>query len=459
MSNDTSDTKSSDTEKNPAASESRDTRKLGVVGATFLIISSLAGSGVIALPQQLAFTGSITLVSFILVTIGALFLTLIYVRAGERFDDPSPTALATTVSPVVGATCGFFYVYGNLISNVSILIAGLGYLAMFLPLLNHPMVLGITVIALIWLFVVLSLKGVGIITKVVSITVTLLLIAVVLTSILGWMEFSSAQFAENWNVSGKSDGSAIMAGFAILIFSYVGVESVATNSEQIENPKKVVPIATIVGFLIVAIFYILSTTVIEGMFAAKVIQDAPASFALSMTRIFDSEHVGEVVSLVMAVACIASFMVWGLNSVSAAKTSADNGFLPKAYSHTNRFGIPDKGLIINGVIMTVVELVLMSMGSNIAEAFAISVTISVLLLLFPYFWSGVALLKQDHREKKTSRSNMIIVAISSLFLISAFASATYDELIMVIAMGMVIPGVYAILITTRMVSVKDEDDS
>ena len=111
-------------------------KKLGMIGATFLIISSLAGSGVIALPQQLAFTGSITLISFILVTIGALFLTLVYVRAGEQFDDPSPTALATYISPLLGAQCGFFYVYGNLISNVSILIAGLGYLAMFVPQLR-----------------------------------------------------------------------------------------------------------------------------------------------------------------------------------------------------------------------------------------------------------------------------------------------------------------------------------
>ena len=75
-------------------------KKLGLAGAVFLIVSSLAGSGVIALPQQLAATGSITVISFILVTIGALFLTLVYVRAGTLFDDPSPTALAAYVNPV-----------------------------------------------------------------------------------------------------------------------------------------------------------------------------------------------------------------------------------------------------------------------------------------------------------------------------------------------------------------------
>lgn len=457
MSSDTAKQQVPSSPREPSAQKGSEVKKLGMIGATFLIISSLAGSGVIALPQQLAFTGSITLISFILVTVGALFLTLVYVRAGERFDDPSPTALATSISPIIGAQCGFFYVYGNLISNVSILIAGLGYLAIFIPELNDPIILGITIIVLIWVFVALSLRGVGIISQVVSITVTLLLIAVALTSVLGWLEFSPAQFQENWNVSGKGEGSAIMAGFAILIFSYVGVESVATNAAQIENPHKVVPIATIIGFLVVAVFYILSTTVMEGMFTAREIQDAPASFALSMEKISHSSYIGQVVSLVMAIACIASFIVWGLNSVSAAKTSADNGFLPKAYSFTNRYGIASIGLVINGVIMTVVEVVLMLMGSDIAEAFNLSVTISVLLLLFPYFWSGMALLKLDHIEKKTSRSNMIIVALSSIFIISAFASANFDELMIVIAMALIVPGIYAVLMNVKIVNVNNDD--
>ncbi|MCB2228096.1 MAG: amino acid permease [Desulfarculaceae bacterium] len=421
-------------------------KKLGLVGAIFLIVSSLAGSGVIALPQQLAATGSITLVSFLLVTAGALFLTLVYVKAGMMFDDPSPTALATYVNPVLGAKSGFFYVYGNLISNVSILIAGLGYLAIFVPALNHPIFLGITVIALIWVFVIASMRGVGVISKVVSITVTLLLISVIITAVAGWLDFDTAQFSKNWNVSGMGSGKAIMSGFAVLIFSFVGVESIATNNEQIANPQKIVPIATIVGFIIVAILYIASTTVIEGMFPAKEIQTAPASFALSMQKIFGSKVIGEITSAVMAIACIASFMVWNLSSASAAKTSADNGFLPKAYSYTNKHGIYSKGLVINGVIMTVVELILMSLGSNIAAAFNITVTISVLLLLFPYFWSGIAIVKKDIATGTKSIGNKIIVALSSIFLISAFASATLDELWLVIALVLVVIGVYALIL-------------
>jgi len=429
-----------------------DKKKLGMIGAIALIVSSLAGSGVIALPQQLAFNGSITVVSFVLVTIGALFLTLVYMRAGKRFKDSSPTGLATYVNPVLGAKSGFFYVYGNLISNVSILIAGLGYLELFLPQLKHPVILGIVVIVLIWVFVALSLRGVGIITKIVTITVTMLLLSVIITSVAGWFDFDPSQFTSNWNVGGKSNGRAIMSGFAILIFAYVGVESVANNNAHIRNPKKIVPIATITGFIIVAVIYIVSTTVIEGMFSAKEIQTAPASFALAMQKIFDSKIVGEVVSVVMAIACIASFLVWNLSSASAAKTSADNGFLPKAYSYTNKYGINSKGLVINGIIMTILQGLLMLLGSGIATAFNITVTISVLLLLFPYFWSGIALIKQEREKGTGSWSTKIIVAMSSIFIISAFISANLDELWFVIVLVMVIMAIYSIKFVPRKIN-------
>ena len=428
------------------------TKKLGLVGAIFLIVSSLAGSGVIALPQQLAQTGSITLISFVLVTIGALFLTLVYVRAGTMFDDPSPTALATYVNPVLGAKSGLFYVYGNLISNVSILIAGLGYIEMFVPALKNSFFLGITVIILIWVFIFLSLRGVGIITKIVSITVTLLLLSVITTATAGWMDFDIAIFQANWNVSGKSEGVAIMSGFAVLIFAYVGVESVATNNELIENPKKIVPLATIIGFVIVAVIYIASTTVLEGMFKAEELQEAPASFALSIEHIFDSKYAGEAVALLMAIACLASFLVWNLSSASAAKTSADNGFLPKAYAYTNKFGINSKGLIINGIVMTVLEVILMLMGSDVAAAFNITVTLSVLLLLFPYFWSGIALLKKEIESGEGKISTKIIVGLSSIFIISAFVSATLYELWLVIALVIVVMAVYSLKFTKKKTS-------
>jgi Na+/H+ antiporter NhaB len=71
----------------------------------------------------------------------------------------------------------------------------------------------------------------------------------------------------------------------------------------------------------------------------------------------------------------------------------------------------------------------------------------VLLLLFPYFWSGIALLKKEKVEGKSNLSTKIIVAISSLFICSAFVSANLDELWFVVVLVIVVMAVYSIKLT------------
>ena len=99
--------------------------------------------------------------------------------------------------------------------------------------------------------------------------------------------------------------------------------------------------------------------------------------------------------------------------------------------------------------MTVLELILMGLGSNVAAAFNITVTLSVLLLLFPYFWSGIALIKKDRDDGIKSWTTRIIVLISSIFIVSAFVSANLDELWLVIVLVMVVMAVYSITLSPK----------
>jgi len=68
-------------------------------------------------------------------------------------------------------------------------------------------------------------------------------------------------------------------------------------------------------------------------------------------------------------------------------------------------------------------------------------------LLFPYFWSGIALLKKTMEMGTKGIHNWLIVSISSIFIISAFVSATLGELWLVIALVMTVLAVYAIRLT------------
>ncbi|RLD78421.1 MAG: amino acid permease, partial [Bacteroidetes bacterium] len=69
--------------------------------------------------------------------------------------------------------------------------------------------------------------------------------------------------------------------------------------------------------------------------------------------------------------------------------------------------------------------------------------------LFPYFWSGIALLKKEIESGVSKISTKIIVAMSSIFIISAFVSATLYELWLVIALVIVVMAVYSLKFTKK----------
>ncbi|MGA5823304.1 amino acid permease, partial [Kitasatospora sp. NPDC094028] len=56
----------------------------GLPGATALVVGSIIGTGVFALPSALAPYGPIALVAFVLVTVGALALAVTFGRLSER---------------------------------------------------------------------------------------------------------------------------------------------------------------------------------------------------------------------------------------------------------------------------------------------------------------------------------------------------------------------------------------
>ena len=86
------------------------------------------------------------------------------------------------------------------VGNVAIAISALGYLAGFFPFLSStPIITCLGVIALLWLTTVANFGGPSLTGRIGSVTVWGVIIPVGLLSIIGWLWFSRAIFAEAWN--------------------------------------------------------------------------------------------------------------------------------------------------------------------------------------------------------------------------------------------------------------------
>lgn len=400
----------------------------------------MMGSGIALLPSTLASVGSISIYSWLICIVGALSLAFVFARlATKNPQEGGPIAYAGEVSPVFGFQTGVLYYHANWIGNLAIAITGVSYLSVFFPVLNNPLPAGLATIASVWLFTLVNLLGGSWVSRLCTIGLVLILIPVVGTALFGWTHFDSALYSQNWNVSAGSDGHAVITAVLICLWSFVGVESAAVSSGMVENPKRTVPLATMLGTGLAGLIYILSTQMISGMFPASEVAASGAPFALATTALFGS-WTAPFVSAFTALACFTSLGSWMMLVGEAGKRAANDGNFPKVFGETDRNGVPKKGLLIASSMMTLLMLVLMFFSSETAHAsdlFNQLTTDAVLLTMLPYFYSSINLIRF---EGMTTRNTFVMLfsGIASLFCMVALAGAEGSTLTATFIMSLII---------------------
>ena len=81
----------------------------------------------------------------------------------------------------------------------------------------------------------------------------------------------------------------------------------------------------------------------------------------------------------------------------SAKAAADDGMFPKAFARLNRHGVPGEGLVIVGILMTIVLFATIS--PTIAGQFNQIINLAVILVVVPYIYASAAVVKvlYDHK--------------------------------------------------------------
>lgn len=403
-------------------------KQIGIFGATAIVAGNMMGSGIAMLPANLAAIGSISLIGWAIAGAGALALAYVYAKLGT--DDPQqggPIAYAGEVAPILGYQTGVLYFNANWIGNLAIAITGVGYLSEFFDELNHAVPAGIASIVIIWIFTGINLLGAAWISRLVTIGVILLLIPVVLTGTVGWFFFDASQFTENWNVGSSHQGnfSAILASIILCIWAFIGVESSSVNASLVKNPKRTVPVSTMLGTCIAGGVYVLSCTAISGMFPAKEVASSTAPFSLAAGHMF-GDWAPNIVSAVVAFACLASLGSWMMLVAQAGARGAKDGTLPKIFGRENHKGIPAAGIILSSTMMTALMVILMliSKGGNAATLFGNIASIAVLLTLPAYFYSALHLLNMHGFRSRKGVVPMIASIAASIFCFIALGGAS-----------------------------------
>lgn len=365
-------------------------KKMGLVSLTLVTASNMMGSGVFMLPTNLAGIGSISLYGWVITIIGVVALALVFAK--NSLVTPRNGGIIAYANDAFGPFIGFqttiCYWISAWVGNVALLVAGVGYLSYFFPLLHNPLASSITAIVILWGFIALASLGANVAGRSQSFTAGCMLVVVLGIGFIGWFWFKPALFSEVYNSTGGSDVSAIFSAASLALWGFLGVESAVVSTGQVEKPESTVPKATVLGLLIAAVCYVSSCTVIMGLVPHQALVGSAAPFADAARYMFGA-MAGEIVSALSIIACFGSISGWLILQSEAPRAGASEGLFPRFFAEVNKNDVPVKGLIFTGVLMTAVLLTTVS--PNLAKQFQVIVLMSVFASLLPYIYALVAL--------------------------------------------------------------------
>jgi len=222
---------------------------------------------------------------------------------------------------------------------------------------------------------------------------------------------------------------------SVIIFNFLGFEVVATFAEDMENPKKEIPKALIIGGALMALFYVLPAT---GINIAMSLEDAEASgitesFMILLTKLgmnADAVRIFViVVGMMFIYTMVANITSWSFGVNSVAKYSAEDGGLPKIFAKSNKDGVPHMASILNGIVASVIViigLVLGEVSESASNLFWTFFSLSLVTLLISYIPLFLAFLKL----RKTDKTERVYKVPGSDGFIKAFAIVPFVLLIL-----------------------------
>ncbi|MBB6095162.1 arginine:agmatine antiporter [Povalibacter uvarum] len=373
-------------------------RKMSLTQATMLVAGNMIGTGVFLLPVNLAHVGGIAIFGWLIATAGVAALGLTFAKLGElNPQEGGPYAYARDfLGPYAGFQTNYVYWFGNWIGNIAIAVAAIGYLAELIPAITEPPASVIATALLIWLLTFANILGPRVVGALEAWTMALALIPILAIAFFGWFWFDTTTFLSGWNVSGESNGEAISRAASMALWAYMGIESAAVSAGVIENPKRNIPLATLIGLALAAVIYVLSSSVIMGILPNEELRTSHAPFA-EAARLAIGTSGAVIISVCAVLKSVGSLGGWMLLVGQSAKAAADDGMFPKVFARLNTNGVPGHGLIIVAVLMTIVLFATMS--PTIADQFTHIVDLAVVLVIVPYVYSAVAVVKVIHDHK------------------------------------------------------------
>jgi len=394
--------------------QNKNNKKLGLWMSTSLVIGNMIGAGVFLMPAALAAYGGISIVGWLASSLGTFVLALVFSKLSKLFLDKSGGPYAYTKAGL-GEFAGFLVAWGYWISvwvGMAVMaIAFVSALTVIFPILeNNSLASVLTGLCAIWFLTWVNSRGVRESGKIQVVTTLLKLTPIIMIIVGGFFFFNIDNFIP-FNVSDSSSFEAIAITSTMTLYAFLGFESATIPSDNVKDPGKTIPRATILGTLITTMVYILGTIAVMGMVPLEELAISPAPFADAM-GIMTGRLGRGLVAGGAAIAAFGALNGWILIVGQLPKATAKDKLFPGIFKKENKQGVPVYGMLIGSALSSV--LMLMNYSEGLVEQFRFLILLGTLTALVPYLFTAAAYVSILLERKLPSQPWLGIYGMGSL---------------------------------------------
>ncbi|MDX2391974.1 MULTISPECIES: amino acid permease [unclassified Streptomyces] len=383
-------------------------RRFGLPVALCLVMGNIIGGGIFLLPASVAPFGTISLVAFAVLTLGAIALALVFGRLAERH--PRTGGPYVYVRAAFGDFAGFLAAYSywitTWVSNAALAVAAVGYLTVLFPGIgDHKWSMCLAALAVQWLPALANLAGTRYVGAVQVVATVLKLAPLLLVAVGGLFFFDPANLGP-FRATDQSAVGAVSASAAILLFSYLGVESAAVSAGEVRDPARNVGRATVLGTAGAATVYLLGTLAVFGLVSHDALVSSQAPFSDAVNAMFGGTWGGTLVACAAVVSMVGALNGWTLLSAQTPYAAAKDGLFPKVFAAKRR-GVPVAGVLVTVVLASGLTVYNYTAGSE--GVFEVLVLVTTFTATVPYLLSTAAQLYflASGRAEEVSRGRLV----------------------------------------------------
>ena len=322
-------------------------RDIGIFGASFLALNAMIGAGIFALPGKVAVNAGL-LSPWLFLVVGALFITVVltFAELSSYYEKTGGPVLYATdaFGPLVGFSTGWaFY-----LSRMTAFAANANVMAVYLASLHEVfasdaaklVIITIATVGMTWANIMGVRDGV----RTMAVFTFLKITPLVLMILLGLQYVTGATLIPGGPLVVEELGSTTL----LLIYAYIGFETVGVTAGETSNPRQTLPRAYVGTMLATGLLYFLVVLVFISVIA-------PDNYSSATLVDVGRSLAGPIGAIVITLAAVFSIGGNLASSMLAAPrlifSMAENRMLPEWFGHIHtKYATPDRSILLMGAM-------------------------------------------------------------------------------------------------------------